>query len=92
MMITEQDLIEMGFDREETSVNNEYSVVNMDGVFEEFEPPAFYSLLIDEIEFQSNTSDEWDNELEVTITDNAIVFRDSEDLRQVIDILKRNQQ
>ena len=64
----------------------------MDGVFEEFEPPAFYSLLIDEIEFQSNTTDEWDNELEVTITDNAIVFRDSEDLRQVIEILKRNQE
>ena len=92
MMITEQDLIELGFDREEVSVNNEYGSVNMDGVFEEFEAPAFYSLLIDEIEFQSNTSDEWDNELEVTITDNAIVFRDSEDLRQVIDILKRNQE
>jgi len=92
MMITEQDLIELGFDREEVSVNNEYSSVNMDGVFEEFETPAFYSLLIDEIEFQSNTSDEWDDELEVIITDNAIVFRDSEDLRQVIDILKRNQQ
>ena len=92
MALTEQDLIELGFDREEASVNNELGVVNMDGVFEEFEVPAFYSLLVDEIEFQSNTSDEWDDELEVTITDNAIVFRDSEDLRQVIDILKRNQQ
>ena len=82
MMITRKP-IELGFDKR-TSVNNEYSVVNMDGVFEEFEP-VFYSLLIDEIEFQSNTTDEWDNELEVTITDNGMVFRDSEDLRQVIE-------
>lgn len=92
MALTEQDLIELGFEREETSVNNDLGVVNINGVFEEFEPPAFYTLLVDEIEFQSNTDDEWDDELEVTITDTAILFRDSEDLRQVIDILKRNQQ
>ena len=48
--------------------------------------------MIDELEFSSNNSDEWDNELEVTITDNAIVFRNLEDLRNVIDILKRNQE
>ena len=92
MALTEQDLIELGFEREETSVNNDLGVVNINGVFEEFEPPAFYTLLVDEIEFQSNTDDEWGDELEVTITDTAILFRDSEDLRQVIDILKRNQQ
>lgn len=92
MTITEQDLIELGFEREETSANNDLGVVNINGVFEEFEPPTFYTLLVDEIEFQSNNDDEWDDELEVTITDTAILFRDSEDLRQVIDILKRNQQ
>ena len=48
--------------------------------------------MIDELEFSSNTSDEWNDELEVTITDNSIVFRNLEDLRNVIDILKRNQQ
>ena len=47
--------------------------------------------MIDELEFSSNNSDEWDDELEVTITDNSIVFRNLEDLRNVIDILKRNQ-
>ena len=34
--------------------------------------------------------DEWDDELWVEITDTSIVFRNLEDLRQVIDILKRN--
>ena len=48
--------------------------------------------MIDELEFSSNNSDEWNDELEVTITDNSIVFRNLEDLRNVIDILKRNQE
>ena len=90
-MITEQDLIELGFERETTSYNDSITS-NVDGYFVEKEDIAFYTLMIDELEFSSNNSDEWDNELEVTITDNAIVFRDSEDLRQVIEILKRNQE
>ena len=90
-MITEQDLIELGFERETTSYNDSITS-NVDGYFVEKEDIAFYTLMIDELEFSSNNSDEWDNELEVTITDNAIVFRNLEDLRNVIDILKRNQQ
>ena len=62
------------------------------GYFVEKEDIAFYTLMIDELEFSSNNSDEWDDELEVTITDNSIVFRNLEDLRNVIDILKRNQE
>ncbi len=90
-MITEQDLIELGFERETTSYNDSITS-NVDGYFVEKEDIAFYTLMIDELEFSSNNSDEWDNELEVTITDNAIVFRNLEDLRNVIDILKRNQE
>ena len=90
-MITEQDLIELGFERETTSYNDSITS-NVDGYFIEKEDIAFYTLMIDELEFSSNNSDEWDNELEVTITDNAIVFRNLEDLRNVIDILKRNQE
>ena len=90
-MITEQDLIELGFERETTSYNDS-TTSNVDGYFVEKEDIAFYTLMIDELEFSSNNSDEWDNELEVTITDNAIVFRNLEDLRNVIDILKRNQE
>ena len=90
-MITEQDLIELGFERETTSYNDS-TTSNVDWYFVENEDIAFYTLMIDELEFSSNNSDEWDNELEVTITDNAIVFRNLEDLRNVIDILKRNQE
>tara|TARA_R100001015_G_C4627232_1_gene186657 strand:+ start:505 stop:777 length:273 start_codon:yes stop_codon:yes gene_type:complete len=90
-VITEQDLIELGFERETTSYNDSITS-NVDGYFVEKEDIAFYTLMIDELEFSSNNSDEWDNELEVTITDNAIVFRNLEDLRNVIDILKRNQE
>ena len=90
-MITEQDLIELGFERETTSYNDSITS-NVDGYFVEKEDIAFYTLMIDELEFSSNNSDEWDNELEVTITDNAIVFRNLEDLRNVIDLLKRNQE
>ena len=90
-MITEQDLIELGFERETTSYNDSITS-NVDGYFVEKEDIAFYTLMIDELEFSSNNSDEWDDELEVTITDNAIVFRNLEDLRNVIDILKRNQE
>ena len=90
-MITEQDLIELGFERETTSYNDS-TTSNVDGYFVEKEDIAFYTLMIDELEFSSYNSDEWDNELEVTITDNAIVFRNLEDLRNVIDILKRNQE
>ena len=90
-MITEQDLIELGFERETTSYNDSITS-NVDGYFVEKEDIAFYTLMIDELEFSSNNSDEWDNELEVTITDNTIVFRNLEDLRNVIDILKRNQE
>ena len=90
-MITEQDLIELGFERETTSYNDSI-ISNVDGYFVDNDEIAFYTLMIDELEFSSNNSDEWDNELEVTITDNAIVFRNLEDLRNVIDILKRNQE
>ena len=90
-MITEQDLIELGFERETTSYNDSI-ISNVDGYFVENEDIAFYTLMIDELEFSSNNSDEWDDELEVTITDNSIVFRNLEDLRNVIDILKRNQE
>ena len=90
-MITEQDLIELGFERETTSYGDSITS-NVDGYFVEKEDIAFYTLMIDELEFSSNNSDEWDDELEVTITDNSIVFRNLEDLRNVIDILKRNQE
>ena len=90
-MITEQDLIELGLERETTSYNDSI-ISNVDGYFVDNDEIAFYTLMIDELEFSSNNSDEWDNELEVTITDNAIVFRNLEDLRNVIDILKRNQE
>lgn len=90
-MITEQDLIELGFERETTSYNDSITS-NVDGYFVEKEDIAFYTLMIDELEFSSNNSDEWNDELEVTITDNSIVFRNLEDLRNVIDILKRNQE
>ena len=90
-MITEQELIELGFERETTSYNDSITS-NVDGYFVEKEDIAFYTLMIDELEFSSNNSDEWDDELEVTITDNSIVFRNLEDLRNVIDILKRNQE
>ena len=90
-MITEQDLIELGFERETTSYNDSITS-NVDGYFVEKEDIAFYTLMIDELEFSSNNSDEWDDELEVTITDNSIVFRNLEYLRNVIDILKRNQE
>ncbi len=90
-MITEQDLIELGFERETTSYNDSITS-NVDGYFVEKEDIAFYTLMIDELEFSSNTSDEWDDELEITITDTSIVFRNLEDLRNVIDILKRNQE
>ena len=90
-MITEQDLIELGFERETTSYNDS-TTSNVDGYFVEKEDIAFYTLMIDELEFSSNNSDEWNDELEVTITDNSIVFRNLEDLRNVIDILKRNQE
>lgn len=90
-MITEQDLIELGFERETTSYNDSI-ISNVDGYFVDNDEIAFYTLMIDELEFSSNNSDEWDDELEVTITDNSIVFRNLEDLRNVIDILKRNQE
>lgn len=90
-MITEQELIELGFERETTSYNDSITS-NVDGYFVEKEDIAFYTLMIDELEFSSNTSDEWDDELEITITDTSIVFRNLEDLRNVIDILKRNQE
>ena len=90
-MITEQDLIELGFERETTSYNDSITS-NVDGYFVEKEDIAFYTLMIDELEFSSNTSDEWDDELEITITDTSKVFRNLEDLRNVIDILKRNQE
>ena len=90
-MITEQDLIALGFERETTSYNDSITS-NVDGYFVEKEDIAFYTLMIDELEFSSNTSDEWDDELEITITDTSIVFRNLEDLRNVIDILKRNQE
>ena len=90
-MITEQDLIELGFERETTSYNDSI-ISNVDGYFVENEDIAFYTLMIDELEFSSNNSDEWDDELEITITDTSIVFRNLEDLRNVIDILKRNQE
>jgi|TARA_B100001939_G_C16510432_1_gene433459 hypothetical protein len=90
-VITEQDLIELGFERETTSYNDSITS-NVDGYFVEKEDIAFYTLMIDELEFSSNTSDEWDDELEITITDTSIVFRNLEDLRNVIDILKRNQE
>ncbi len=90
-MITEQDLIELGFERETTSYNDSI-ISNVDGYFVDNDEIAFYTLMIDELEFSSNNSDEWNDELEVTITDNSIVFRNLEDLRNVIDILKRNQE
>ena len=90
-MITEQDLIELGFERETTSYNDSI-ISNVDGYFVDNDEIAFYTLMIDELEFSSNNSDEWDDELDVTITDNSIVFRNLEDLRNVIDILKRNQE
>ena len=90
-MITEQDLIELGFERETTSYNDSI-ISNVDGYFVDNDEIAFYALMIDELEFSSNNSDEWNDELEVTITDNSIVFRNLEDLRNVIDILKRNQE
>ena len=92
-MITEQDLIDLGFDREISKEGySEWLQVNIGGQQEDKEEVAFYNLLIDEIEFSSNTDDEWDDELWVEITDTSIVFRNLEDLRQVIDILKRNQE
>ena len=92
-MITEQDLIELGFEREISQEGySEWLQVNIGGQQEDKEEVAFYNLLIDEIEFSSNTDDEWDDELWVEITDTSIVFRNLEDLRQVIDILKRNQE
>ena len=90
-MITEQDLIELGFERETTSYNDSI-ISNVDGYFVDNDEIAFYTLMIDELEFSSNNSDEWNDELEVTITDNSIVFRNLDDLRNVIDILKRNQE
>ena len=90
-MITEQELIELGFERETTSYGDSITS-NVDVYFVDNEEIAFYTLMIDELEFSSNTSDEWNDELEVTITDNSIVFRNLEDLRNVIDILKRNQE
>ena len=92
-MITEQDLIDLGFDREISKEGySEWLQVNIGGQQEDKEEVAFYNLLVDEIEFSSNTDDEWDDELWVEITDTSIVFRNLEDLRQVIDILKRNQE
>lgn len=92
-MITEQDLIELGFEREISQEGySEWLQVNIGGQQEDKEEVAFYNLLVDEIEFSSNTDDEWDDELWVEITDTSIVFRNLEDLRQVIDILKRNQE
>ena len=92
-MITEQDLIELGFEREISQEGySEWLQVNIGGQQEDKEEVAFYNLLIDEIEFSSNMDDEWDDELWVEITDTSIVFRNLEDLRQVIDILKRNQE
>ena len=73
-MITEQDLIELGFERETTSYNDSI-ISNVDGYFVDNDEIAFYALMIDELEFSSNNSDEWNDELEVTITDNSIVFR-----------------
>ena len=92
-MITEQDLIELGFEREISQEGySEWLQVNIGGQQEDKEEVAFYNLLVDEIEFSSNTDDEWDDELWVEIADTSIVFRNLEDLRQVIDILKRNQE
>ena len=90
-MITEQELIELGFERETTSYGDSITS-NVDGYFVDNEEIAFYTLMIDELEFSSNTSDELNDELDVTNTDNSIVFRNLEDLRNVIDILKRNQE
>ena len=92
-MITEQDLIDLGFDREISKEGySEWLQVNIGGQQEDKEEVAFDNLVVDEIEFSSNTDDEWDDELWVEITDTSIVFRNLEDLRQVIDILKRNQE
>ena len=52
-MITEQDLIELGFERETTSYNDSITS-NVDGYFVEKEDIAFYTLMIDELEFSSS--------------------------------------
>ena len=68
IVITEQDLIELGF--EETTSYNDSITSNVDGYFVKKKCLKFYTLMIDELEFSSNNSDGQDNELEVTITDN----------------------
>ncbi len=87
MVVTEQDLIELGFEREESNSID----INMDGIFQNVESPSFYNLVVGQIEFQSNRDDEWEDELEVEILDTSIIFNDLEDLKQVIEILKRNE-
>jgi hypothetical protein len=47
--------------------------------------------VVGEIELQSNREDEWEDELEVEIVDTSIVFNDLEDLRLLVEILRRNE-
>ena len=85
--MTEQDLIDLGFEREEPSHEN----VNVEGIFQNVESRTFYTLVVGEIELQSNREDEWEDELEVEIVDTSIVFNDLEDLRLLVEILRRNE-
>jgi len=87
MTMTEQDLIDLGFEREEPSHEN----INVEGIFQNVESPTSYTLVIGEIELQSNREDEWEDELEVEIVDTSIVFNDLEDLRLLVEILRRNE-
>jgi len=87
MTMTEQDLIDLGFEREEPSYEN----INVEGIFQNIESPTFYTLVIGEIELQSNREDEWEDELEVEVVDTSIVFNDLEDLRLLVEILRRNE-
>ena len=47
MVVTEQDLIELGFEREESNSID----INMDGIFQNVESPSFYNLVVGQIEF-----------------------------------------
>ena len=80
--MTEQSLIDLGFERTDEPVSNWGGETDF----------YYYSLTIGGVEFISNANDEWDNEgLWVEILETDIRFKGSGDLEDIIRILELNE-
>jgi hypothetical protein len=80
--MSENDLIELGFNRYDETAANSGSETDW----------FYYSREVGGVEFISNDSDDWERDgIEVSIMESDIRFQEFEDLNNLLGIISRNE-